>query len=268
MSLTPEEKAAMVKAAIKKAFALSPEPYDKFEARWGLFADLTRRLIAAMDLSSSDRVIDVGCGSGASCRPLISALPQGEIVGLDISPEMIDAAQRFLGDYPNVTLVVGDAARLDEHLTGKFDAALYTASAFLIPDLARSLDSALKVLKPGGKIGLTFMVGLYDGQGADLLRLAEQEAQTGANFKRAIYLEQAVRVFEERIRDVSHLTHDLELPRQAMRQFYSIPAQSAGVYPNSNYDQRQANLDKLFYHMPEQILFRWQIMIGCSAARA
>ncbi|MBU0517203.1 MAG: hypothetical protein KJ621_20810, partial [Proteobacteria bacterium] len=77
MSQSANDKAALVKAAIVKNFAVSPDAYDQFEARWGMFAELTRRLIRAVGLAPIDRVLDVGCGSGASCRPLVEVLSNG-----------------------------------------------------------------------------------------------------------------------------------------------------------------------------------------------
>jgi ubiquinone/menaquinone biosynthesis C-methylase UbiE len=256
------DKAARVKAAVRKNFAESPEAYDRFEDRWGLFGELTRRLIEAMDLAPSARVLDVGCGSGASCRPLLEAVPRGKIVGLDISPEMIDSARRALGDRPGLRFVVGDAAEMDACVSGRFDAVLYTASAFLIPDLGRSLAAARRVLEPGGRIGLVFMDAVVDEQGRNLLHLAEDRAQTGANFKRAIYLQQAIDTFEVFCNDVRHLAHEVEMSREALRQFYSIPAQSAGLYPRLPFEQRQDRLDELFIHLPPTVRFRWPIMVG------
>jgi ubiquinone/menaquinone biosynthesis C-methylase UbiE len=50
----------------------------------------------ALILRSGERLLEVGCGSGALCRLIAPALhPGGEIIGLDIAPDMIAAARRF-----------------------------------------------------------------------------------------------------------------------------------------------------------------------------
>lgn len=262
MSDLEAQKAARIKEAVRNNFSESPEAYDRFEARWGMFTDLTRRLIAALDLSPSARVLDVGCGSGASCRPLLEAVPGGEVVGLDLSPEMIDSAERALAGRPGIRFVVGDAAEMDACVSGEFDAVLYTASAFLIPDLDRSFEAARRILRPGGQIGLTFMDVVVDEQGQDLLRRAEAETRTGASFKRPIYLQQAIDSFEALFDDVRHRANDLVLPRETLRQFYAIPAPSAGLYPRLSFAERQDRLDKLFVHLPQTVRFRWPIMVG------
>ncbi|HEX6220732.1 MAG TPA: methyltransferase domain-containing protein [Acidimicrobiia bacterium] len=73
---------------------------------FGRFAD---PIADAADLSPTDSVVDVACGTGALTRA-VRARTTGRVVGVDINPAMIAVAGR-LGD--DIEYVQGDAANLD-----------------------------------------------------------------------------------------------------------------------------------------------------------
>ena len=56
--------------------------------------------LALMDLQPSDRVLDVGCGSGWLVRQLAARLPHGMAVGIDVSDEMVRRAQLASAERP------------------------------------------------------------------------------------------------------------------------------------------------------------------------
>lgn len=55
------------------------------------------------------RVLEIGCGVGMLTRLLAEALPEGSVLGTDLSPKSIAAAEERLAPLGNVELVVGDA---------------------------------------------------------------------------------------------------------------------------------------------------------------
>ena len=65
------------------------ERYDRFEAER---ARPSRELIARIPLRNPRRILDLGCGSGLSTIELRRAFPNAEIVGVDLSPDMLKAA--------------------------------------------------------------------------------------------------------------------------------------------------------------------------------
>ena len=58
--------------------------------------------LALMDLQSADRVLDVGCGSGWLVRRLAARVPNGSVMGIDVSDEMVRRAQAASAGVPNV----------------------------------------------------------------------------------------------------------------------------------------------------------------------
>jgi len=85
------------------------ETYDRIAnpmARWG--ATVVERL----PLTGSERVLDAGCGSGRVTEELLRRLPNGSVVALDASPQMVAEARRRLAVFgERVEYVVADLAQ-------------------------------------------------------------------------------------------------------------------------------------------------------------
>src|SRR5436190_19706911 len=74
-------------------------------------APLNDALVARALPVAGRRILDIGCGAGATSFALADALPQAEVTGLDLSAALVAAAQGRIGDRPNVRFVEGDASR-------------------------------------------------------------------------------------------------------------------------------------------------------------
>lgn len=85
------------------------------------------------------RALDVGTGSGRGAQELQRRYPHAEIVGLDVSPAMLEEARKLL---PDIEFLQGDASRLPFR-EGEFD---LVAHANMIP----FVDEVARVLRPGG----------------------------------------------------------------------------------------------------------------------
>lgn len=89
-----------------------------------------QRAVELLHLKAGHRVLDVGCGSGGSFPYLVHAVgPSGQVVGVEISPEIsINAEKRIAkNDWRNVEVI--EAAAQDVHLIGLFDGLLMFAAA-------------------------------------------------------------------------------------------------------------------------------------------
>lgn len=103
----------------------------------------------------TDRILDLGCGSGDFTRVVADLVPEGEVVGLDAQPSMLDAAAGVAG--PNQTFVLGPVQDLDvlfpaPAADGSFDAISSRAVLHWVPeaDLPGVYDAARRLLVPGG----------------------------------------------------------------------------------------------------------------------
>jgi SAM-dependent methyltransferase len=94
------------------------------------------------------RALDVGTGTGAGALAIAKRFQNAEIVGLDVSPAMLEEARRLA---PGVDFVEGDASALPFG-AGEFD---LVAHANMIP----FLDETARVLRPGGWTLYAFSAG-------------------------------------------------------------------------------------------------------------
>lgn len=100
---------------------------DVWAAEWRRtdrsFADLSRHLDAAILAAApaSGSAIDIGCGAGATSIALTTARPDLDVVGIDIAPDLIAAAQDRAAQIPNLRFVNAD---LNSALTDMPPAAL------------------------------------------------------------------------------------------------------------------------------------------------
>lgn len=94
-------------------------------------------------------VLDVGCGTGAVLELLNGEYPNKRLVGLDLTPGMIDVARAKQLD--NVRFVVGDAEALPFG-SQSFDAVLCSNSFHHYPHPEKFFSEAVRVLRPGGRL--------------------------------------------------------------------------------------------------------------------
>jgi len=244
-----------IKRIVRSNFDESAPLYERFERRYGLFRDLTRRLAKACGITEGMNVIDVGSETGASSSTLAKMVgPEGMVTGVDFSKEMLDVAKDRLKNIPNTGFMLADAETLDQYIEPGVDSVLFNACIFLIPGTRGALKSAHGILKKGGIVGMNYLSGIFDGKredGVDLFRSAGNEALEFAPYGR-------------RITDTTRLSRLLgevgfghmgegtvteSMTLEEVREFYSIPAQSAGLYPRTSYEERLELLDSLLEYL-------------------
>lgn len=113
-----------------------------------------------------ERLLDLGCGRGASLFPAAEAVgPTGTAVGIDLAPGMVaataaDARERGLD---RVRVQVGDAEAPD-FPDGSFDLLLSGLVIFFLPDPAAAVRAYARLLRPGGRLALSTFVELTDAE--------------------------------------------------------------------------------------------------------
>jgi hypothetical protein len=117
---------------------------------------LTRRLARALELRPGQAVLDVACGPGATAC-LLAAEFDVEVDGVDLGASTLDrararAAERGLDGH--VRFHLGDAERLpfDDAV---FDAVVCECAFCTFPDKATAAAEFARVLRPGGRVGVT-----------------------------------------------------------------------------------------------------------------
>lgn len=127
--------------------------YDPFN--WLLGGDAIRRpLVAQGAIRPGDRILDIGCGTGALTILLKQMHPQSVVVGLDPDPKALDIARRKAARAGlSIEFVVGFGGRVD-CADASFDRVF---SSLMLHHLDRAekletLRDARRLLKPAGSL--------------------------------------------------------------------------------------------------------------------
>ena len=115
------------------------------------------RTRAALGARPGERGLDVGCGPAfLACELGREVGPAGRIVGVDESPDMLEAARARIareGLADRMEVHEGDAARL-AFPAGAFDFVTAVQVYLYVPDVERALAEAARVLRPGGRLAV------------------------------------------------------------------------------------------------------------------
>src|SRR6266702_6765505 len=125
--------------------------------------DITEKTIRKMNLRAGERVLDLGSGSGWATRLLARMVGEGpegfgQVVGLDVSDEMIRRARQASKDFDNILYVWGSAQQIpwEENF---FDKVLSVESFYYYADQDRALMELFRVLAPHGRMFI--LINLY-----------------------------------------------------------------------------------------------------------
>jgi SAM-dependent methyltransferase len=110
---------------------------------------------------SGQRILDLGCGQGKATRPLADRGAQ--VLGVDISERMLEIARRYEAATPRgIEYRLDDAQRLDTVDDASFDGVVCFMALMDIPELAPTLRSVARVLRPGGWFVFTILHPCYN----------------------------------------------------------------------------------------------------------
>jgi SAM-dependent methyltransferase len=110
---------------------------------------ITLPVLDLMNLAPHDNVLDVGCGAGWLSRMLSERVPEGRVVGMDISDEMVRRARKKHVALDNTMFVIGSVDEIPWD-ANFFTHAISIESAYYWPDPARGLREIHRVLREGG----------------------------------------------------------------------------------------------------------------------
>ena len=121
-------------------------------------AELSARLVRKLHLIPKSRVLDVACGIGTTARLMADEFGL-DVVGLDASAANGAKAENVVRASPALTpaFVTGDAAALP-FPDDSFDGVVCECAVSTFADQARVVAEFVRVLKPGGVVGITDMV--------------------------------------------------------------------------------------------------------------
>lgn len=128
-----------------------------------IFHQWPARIISAAAITTSDDVLDVGCGTGALTREVVKSA--GSATGLDLSESMLGVARQVC---PTVTFQQGNVAELPFD-DSSFDAVVSAFMLMFVPDPKQAVGEMRRVLRPGGRLAAGIWQGLDNNPVYDAL---------------------------------------------------------------------------------------------------
>jgi SAM-dependent methyltransferase len=113
------------------------------------------KLLAAAAIGTSERVLDIGCGTGQTTRDAARAAQAGSALGVDLSSQMIDFARRQAASEGVANAFFEQAdAQIHPFRPGTFDIAISRTGATFFGDLVSAFTNIGKALRPDGRLVL------------------------------------------------------------------------------------------------------------------
>lgn len=131
---------------------------DRWDSRFPDDGPAYAAAVAELGLGEGDRVLDAGCGTGRALPPLRAAVGvSGVVLGVDLTPAMLEAARRAGRDREG-RLLLADVAALPLR-PGAVDAVFAAGLIAHLPHPADGLRELARVVRPGGTLALFHPIG-------------------------------------------------------------------------------------------------------------
>ena len=127
-----------------------------------LFIDWPDQVLTAADVGAGHHVLDIACGTGILARHAEAMVgPNGSVTGVDINEGMLAVARKM---NPNITWELGAAESLP-YDQESFDRVVSQFGLMFFSDPAQAISEMVRVIRPGGKIGVAVWASLEDTPG-------------------------------------------------------------------------------------------------------
>jgi len=117
-----------------------------------LSRSLRRQAVRELRVDVGDTVVDLGCGPGGSFSLLSNVVgPDGDVLGVDYSSAMADAAAERADTTSSASVLRGDAAALPVRVDS-VDGVFASLALSAMPELEAVLDEIARIVRPGGTL--------------------------------------------------------------------------------------------------------------------
>ena len=133
------------------------EEYEKlaeiYDRRWQSYVGRSvERTMAVLSLKGDERVLDIGCGTGALPAELLKKHSTLDLHGIDPSGAMLEVARKKCGS--GVVLKEGNAEGLP-YPDDSFDAVVSVSAFHFFTDHRKAVSEIRRVLRPAGRFAIT-----------------------------------------------------------------------------------------------------------------
>lgn len=144
-----------------KIQTMSKNPVELYSELSCFHHNRTQEFLESFPWQGNETVLDIGCGDGRITADIAQKVPQGSVLGVDMSRNVIEfARQTFPPDvYPNLQFEQVDFRELNYH--NQFDVVVSIAALHYIRDRIQIVKNIKNALKPSGTV-LLMSIGLND----------------------------------------------------------------------------------------------------------
>ena len=110
--------------------------------------------LALGPVKEGEAILDIGCGSGVDAIfAAVMTGPAGKVVGIDITPQMLQRAKENLSMTDLKNIIFEEAAADNLPFSDQdFDVVISNGAFNLVPDKPKALSEVFRVLKPKGRL--------------------------------------------------------------------------------------------------------------------
>lgn len=122
----------------------------------GMIAPIGEALLKQADFNPGERVLDIGCGGGGTTIAIAQAVaPSGEVLGVDISPDLTTASTQRAKEagVKNIRFICADAATV-QLADAPFDRLFSRFGSMFFPEPHQAFANLHGLLRPGARIDL------------------------------------------------------------------------------------------------------------------
>ncbi len=126
---------------------------ERFE---GMIAPIGEALLKQAEFKPGERVLDIGCGGGGTTIAIAkSVAPTGDVLGIDISPDLTTASTKRAADagVSNIRFMCADAANV-QLADGPYNRLFSRFGSMFFSEPHKAFASLASLLRPGARIDL------------------------------------------------------------------------------------------------------------------
>lgn len=125
---------------------------NRYDCRWSRYIARTLGFLKSwVAIPPQSSVLDVGCGTGEFERLILCEHPDQQMIGVDVSSQMLEVARQKCQGYPNVKFLSGSASVLPL-ANNSFDVVVSASALHYFDNPEVSFQEMRRVVKPKGLV--------------------------------------------------------------------------------------------------------------------